>query len=148
MKAETEHGRLALLRLNALRMEWRSRFGEEPPAYASRELLLLALTYRLECVANRDLSPSAKKRLTELAKRFAHDRDHSPASRAMPSIGSALVRDWSGVRHVVLVTAEGFQYLDRTYGSLTQVATAITGQHRSGPHFFDLTGPAHKRAAP
>jgi CheY-like chemotaxis protein len=39
---------------------------------------------------------------------------------------------------VVLVTPEGFQYLERTYGSLTQVARAITGQHRSGPHFFDL----------
>lgn len=147
MRVEAEHARLAPLKLNSLRAAWRSRFNEEPPAYVSRELLLLAFTYRLECEAKRDLNPSAKKRLTELSQRFADNPDYSPTPRAMPSIGSALVRDWNGVRHVVLVTPEGFRYLDRTYGSLTQVAKAITGQHISGPHFFDLTAPAHKRAA-
>ena len=148
MSVETDYARLKPLRLNALRAAWRGRFNEEPPAYGSRELLLLAFTYRLECEAKRDLSPATKKRITELSQRFTDDPDYSPTPRAIPSIGSALVRDWNGVRHVVLVTAEGFQYLERTYGSLTQVATAITGQHRSGPLFFDLTAPAHKRATP
>ncbi|MGE0830427.1 MAG: DUF2924 domain-containing protein, partial [Hyphomonadaceae bacterium] len=62
------------------------------------------------------------------------------APRLNPAVGSALVRDWNGARHIVLVTLDGFQYLDRTYRSLSQVAKEISGQHQSGPKFFGLTG--------
>lgn len=126
------------LKLTALRQAWSIEFGATPPPFRSRELLLHAFIQRLEIAHGRDLKPWAKKRLTDLDRQFAANPDHQVAPRTLPSIGSALVRDWNGARHVVLVTNDGFQYGDHTYASLTQVAKAITGQHRSGPLFFDL----------
>jgi hypothetical protein len=81
-----------------------------------------------------------------LAQRYTDDPEFDPKPRLAPTPGSALVRDWNGVRHVVLVTNDGFQYLERTYSSLTQVAKTITGAHHSGPRFFGLVGEEGRRA--
>ncbi len=134
----TDYERLANLQLNALRQAWAQEFGDAAPPFGSRELLLHAYMHRLEITQGRDLRPWAKKRLTELARQFADNPNHAVAPRALPSVGSALVREWNGKRHVVLVTSDGFQYGEQSFASLTQVAKAITGQHRSGPLFFDL----------
>ena len=40
--------------------------------------------------------------------------------------------------HHVLVLGEGYEYEDRRFSSLTQVASTITGTHWSGPTFFGL----------
>jgi hypothetical protein len=40
--------------------------------------------------------------------------------------------------HHVLVVDDGYEYDARRFSSLTQVATAITGTHWSGPTFFGL----------
>lgn len=138
---------LAHLNLNALRHEWRRRFSTEPPLFKSKDLLLRALVYRLE-PTQKGATARLKKRLTELAQRFDEDPAYDPAPRLAPAIGSALVRDWNGVRHVVLVTPEGFRYGERAYASLTEVAKAITGKHQSGPRFFGLVGAKIEMAPP
>jgi hypothetical protein len=38
----------------------------------------------------------------------------------------------------VLVLDEGYEYDGRRFTSLTQIASAITGTHWSGPSFFGL----------
>jgi hypothetical protein len=136
------------LQLRELRLAWTNRFNTPAPPFGSRELLLRAFINKLEIAADRDLQPWAKRRIGEIERRLAQDPDYAPAPRGVPSVGSALVREWNGARHVVLVTNGGFQYGDKTYSSLTQVAKAITGKHRSGPQFFDLTRQDHRRAAP
>ena len=40
--------------------------------------------------------------------------------------------------HHVLVLDDGYEFEGRRFSSLTQVATAITGTHWSGPSFFGL----------
>lgn len=134
-----ERTRIAGLPVAKVRAAWRARFGDDPPAFRARALVVRAYLYRLQVQASGGMKPALKSRLTALATKFAADPDHDPAPRRAPAVGSALVRDWNGVRHVVLVTADGFQYGDRTYGSLTQVARAISGTHWSGPRFFGLT---------
>jgi len=52
--------------------------------------------------------------------------------------GTRLVRSWNGKVHHVLVLDDGFEYEARRFSSLTQIATAITGTHWSGPSFFGL----------
>ncbi|MBI1188890.1 MAG: DUF2924 domain-containing protein [Alphaproteobacteria bacterium] len=136
---------LQRLSLNALRAAWRSRFTCTPPAFRSRDLVLRTLLYRLEEERFGGMKSGLKKRLTELEQRFVADPAYDPAPRIAPPVGSALVREWNGVRHVVLVTAEGFQYRDQTYASLTQAAKAISGTHQSGPLFFGLVGRATAR---
>lgn len=148
MKEHDDVTALSKLKLIPLRKSWLMRFHCEPPPFGSVELLLRAYVYRLEASAAGDLKAAAKKRLTELARKFEVDADFDPAPRSSPSVGSALVRDWNGVRHVVLVTTDGYKYLDKTYASLTQVAKAITGTHQSGPRFFDLNDPDKQRRTP
>jgi len=138
---------LRALKLDDLREAWRTRFGDRPPLFRSRDLLLRAFVHRLEIAEHGDCKPSLKKRLTDLSERFAADPNFNPEPRIAPSVGSALVRDWNGVRHIVLVTHDGFPYLDRTYSSLTQVAKAISGTHQSGPRFFGLVGGVEKRVS-
>ena len=60
----------------------------------------------------------------------------SPAKVA--TTGTRLVREWTGVRHVVDVTKEGAVYRGNTYRSLSAVAREITGARWSGPRFFGL----------
>lgn len=137
---------LCTLKLAELRNAWRNRFASNPPQFRSRDLLLRAFVYRLESATFGDLSPRLKKRLTDLTVQFEANPDFDPAPRQAPPVGSALVRDWNGVRHLVLVTPNGFQYLDKTYASLSQVAKTITGAHWSGPRFFGLIGEGLERA--
>jgi hypothetical protein len=49
-----------------------------------------------------------------------------------------LSREWRGVTHRVLVLDQGFEHQGTRYGSLSEVARAITGTRWSGPRFFGL----------
>jgi len=52
--------------------------------------------------------------------------------------GTALVREWDGQLHRVMVLADGFAWKDKVYASLTKVAFAMTGTRWNGPRFFGL----------
>ena len=52
--------------------------------------------------------------------------------------GTRLARDYAGKRHEVVMLEEGVLYDGETYGSLSEVARAITGQRWNGPRFFGL----------
>ena len=57
-------GRLAVPKL---REAWTARLGEPPPALRTRELLSLALAYRLQARAHGDLPGPLKRKVAELA---------------------------------------------------------------------------------
>jgi integrase len=131
--------RLSALPASELRKGWRSHFGEEPPHYG-RRLLAARLAYRLQASTHGGLSPATEEAVRALVTR-AGAGDPSPARQSpvtRPVEGATLVRQWRSVRHAVHVTADGFIYQGHTYDSLTAVARAITGVHRSGPAFFGL----------
>jgi hypothetical protein len=48
------------------------------------------------------------------------------------------VPSWNGATYSVLVTDDGFMLGERRFGSLSNVAEAITGAHWSGPRFFGV----------
>ena len=54
------------------------------------------------------------------------------------SPGTRLIREWNGRTIAVEVLEKGFQWDGRTYGSLSEIARAVTGAHWSGPRFFGL----------
>lgn len=136
---EDEAGRLRAYSLAALRSSWRTRFGEQAPAYRSRDLLVRAYLHRVQAEQFGDVRPTLKRRMAQLAAKFAADPAYDPTPRQVATVGSALVREWNGVRHVVLVTSQGFQYGEVKYASLTQVAKVISGTHQSGPRFFGVS---------
>lgn len=61
-------------------------------------------------------------------------------SKFEPKPGGRLLREWSGITHVVDVEAGLYVWNGQPYRSLSAIARAITGAHWSGPRFFGLTG--------
>ena len=60
-----------------------------------------------------------------------------------PITGTRLIREWQDVKHVVTVTADGFEWQGRPYKSILAIACAITGTRWNGWVFF---GPKSRRA--
>jgi len=84
------------------------------------------------------LSKATQRKLIALIKEL--ETNGSIVSDPNPRIrpGARLVREWRGRTHTVVVTEEGFEYVGKTYSSLSKIAQAITGAHWSGPRFFGL----------
>jgi hypothetical protein len=131
---------LAGLGLDGLRGEWRKLHRAVPPARLSRDLLLRSIAHRLQEDALGGLSPAAERRLASLARSLAAGGDPVAAPAAVRlKPGTALVREWHGRTHTVLVLADGgFEHEGARYASLTRLARAITGARWSGPRFFGL----------
>jgi hypothetical protein len=62
----------------------------------------------------------------------------------LPKVGSVLSRVYQGERYEVRVMHRGFEYRGARYGSLSKIATEITGTIWNGFAFFGLQ---HRRAA-
>ena len=116
-----------------LRGQWRQLYGTDAPRYINRDLLLLAMAYRVQEQALGDLGKIAQRRLRDLSD----PATPNPASPPLSS-GSRLVREWKGQTHTVLVLEQGYDYLGKRHRSLTEIAQLITGAHWSGPRFFGL----------
>lgn len=62
--------------------------------------------------------------------------------------GTRLLRQWNGRRHEVMMRDGGrCTYQGREFGSLSEVARAITGTRWSGPRFFGVISRAKPNAA-
>ncbi len=117
------------LGLEDLRTRWRERFGE-PPALRSPELLALMLAWRIQVGADSGLDRDA---------RLALRRPPAKRGGLQPVPGARLVREWQGRTHEVVVMSDGgFLYRGDRFGSLSEVARAITGVRWNGPRFFGL----------
>jgi hypothetical protein len=122
-----------------LRTHWQKLIGSPPPGGLSRDLLMRVIADQLQEAALGGFPPAAKRRLAALARNAANGTE-SPAGISMVRLkpGSKLVRAWRGKTHTVLVLADGFEHEGQRYASLTQIASAVTGTHWSGPRFFGL----------
>jgi hypothetical protein len=142
MEAEIAH--LRSLGLDEMRARWRSVFGRKVPTHLSRHLLFRIIAYRIQEDCFGGLKPETRRLLDQLAAgpkaggggraaRALRQRDHLRP-------GTVLVREWKGKRQHVMATACGFSWEGEEFGSLSEVATAITGTRWSGPRFFGLRG--------
>ena len=122
-----------------LKEEWRRLFGTEPPAFNKR-YLQDRLAYRTQELAYGGLAPQTVARLEALGERLDGGnvvlRRIRADSRPLP--GTQLVRDWKGVRHVVTVLQDGFEFEGRPYQSLSAIARHITGTRWNGWTFFGI----------
>lgn len=139
-----------------LREEWRRVIGGEPRSY-NRAWLWKRLAWAIQAREFGGLSAAAQARLEELLPyagiwmplgRRAFPPAAAPAGSGdarLPKPGDVLTRAYKGRTVAVLVKDDGrFEHDGRIYDSLTAVATAITGSHWSGAHFFGLR-PARRR---
>jgi hypothetical protein len=131
---------IATMRLHALRRIWQEHLGDPPPGQ-STEILRRRLAWELQARVYGGLSAETKRRLRQLHDRFTNDPRFTPSPILDLKPGTVLVREWKGVRYQVRVQHDGFEHAGQRYGSLSEIARAITGQRWSGPLFFGLKRP-------
>jgi Protein of unknown function (DUF2924) len=92
-----------------------------------RDLLVLALGYRLQEIAQGGLSKATRRKLQTMAKALRTMGRVGPAPSLCLKPGARLVREWGGRTHTVTVTEDGFEYAGENYPSMTKMAKKITG---------------------
>lgn len=118
-----------------LRKRW-ARLTASPVPRISLKLLRLALAWEIQARRLGGHSCEVTRHLDQLAS--------GKTRTAAPRPGMRLMREWQGRVHVVTIEegegrgAQLIRYEDRTFGSLSEVARAITGTRWSGPAFFGL----------
>ena len=129
---------LAELDAASLRREWRRLYRSHPPLHIRRDLLVLAIAWKLQEKVHGGLTAAQKRRLAGIAEELKKGGDLSagPTIRLKP--GSRLVREWRGETHDVLVLEDGFEWNGEHRRSLSAIAREITGTRWSGPLFFGL----------
>jgi hypothetical protein len=116
---------------------WRQLYRTAPPKGISRPLLTRAVAYGMQVKRYGGLKPAVRRQLRKVV-------DGGPAQAAAKvksariAPGMRLIREWNGSSHVVEVIDRGFVWNGKHYGSLSAVASAITGARWSGPRFFGL----------
>jgi Protein of unknown function (DUF2924) len=141
--------------------ELRARFAEvhgEATATGNRAWLMRRILWRMQALAEGDLSERARQRAAELANDadlrvmppVARETQPAPEVAAsprlsarqhhtgLPAVGSLLRRAYKGMTLEVRVLSKGFEFDGTTYTSLSAVARAITGAHWNGRRFFGL----------
>jgi Protein of unknown function (DUF2924) len=149
----------AMQRLGAkqLRTRYAEVFGETTVAN-NKVWLIRRIAWRLQALAEGDLSERARRRAEELANdadlRLSPPRPRradTPPREAVPAVdlrrdgrlpppGSVLARVYRGETLLVRVLADGFEFEGTVHASLSAVAKAITGSHCNGFLFFRIAG--------
>jgi Protein of unknown function (DUF2924) len=141
---ERELDRIRSLDVDDLRVEWRRLYHSDPPRI-SRDLLVLAVSYRIQEIEHGGLGKATRRKLQTIAKALRTTGRVRPTPSLSLKSGARLVREWHGRTHTVSVTEEGFEYAGANYPSLTKIANKITGAHWSGPRFFGLPAAGKER---
>jgi hypothetical protein len=140
----SELNRLATMKPEELRSRWREVYRSVAPEIGP-DLLRRGIAYRLQERGQGSLTSSTRREIERQIKRLGKDDGASVSARSLKP-GTRLVRSWRGKMHQVLVLEDGFEFDGRRYGSLTQIASDITGAHWSGPRFFGLLSKPRGRA--
>ncbi len=149
---EDEIAHLRGLDLTGLRARWQSVFRGSAALHLPRHLLFAIIAYRLQADRFGDLDHETRQVLDHTGV----EEPGSATSARLLSLdqkrteltpGTALVREWDGKPHRVMVLAHGFAWNGATYDSLSKVALAITGTKWNGPRFFGLRDKVARLAA-
>ena len=116
--------------------------GSEAPAHLPRWLLMRGLAYRLQSDAIGGLDKSIRRILCS----GKEDGVGTPFDRREPQTreglglkaGALLVREWNGRLERVMILEDGFAWNGKTFGSLSEIAKAMTGTSWNGHRFFGL----------
>ncbi len=151
---------LSRMTVGELREKYLEVFGEETRS-RHKEFLRKRIAWRLQALAEGDLSERARRRAEELANdadlRMRAPRDPtrpgsseikartttssiSPSNDPrLPLPGTLLVREFKGRDILVKVLDDGFEFDGRCYKSLSAIAQEVTGTKWNGFLFFGLS---------
>jgi hypothetical protein len=137
-------------------------FGETTNA-RNKQWLLKEIIWRIQSIAEGDLSERARVRAMEIASdadirrrppKAPATKPEAPRStpipvpvsldNGIPIPGSLITLEYKGRLLDVLVLDEGFEYAGEKFKSLSAVAKRITGSHCNGYLFFHLRRPGDR----
>jgi len=150
-----EVAHLQRMTMKELRGRFAEAFGENTNAN-NKAWLVKRIAWRLQSLAEGDLSERARRRAAELANdadlRVLPPREKkvtpvaaeppSPAHLSddsrLPMPGAIIAKKYKGRLLTVKVLANGFEFEGTIFRSLSALAKTITGSHSNGFHFFGL----------
>ena len=145
-----------------LQERFRELFGYETRSN-HKQYLFRRVAWRLQALAEGDLSERARKRALEIAddadlrirapkgffesdpEREATGRAVPPNDDRLPITGTLLTREYQGETIVVKVLENGFEHGGNVYRSLSAVARHVTGTQWNGFGFFGLKASGRRR---
>src|ERR1019366_3147059 len=160
----TEVDSLRRASVTSLQKRYRELFQQEARS-RHREHLFRKIVWRLQALAEGELSERARARAREIAsdadlrvvapKDFfsvggepvaiiPRDQSKKINDPRLPMAGTMLRRSWKGQTILVEVLPNGFRYENRQYPSLSNIAFEITGTRWNGFAFFGLMRKAAK----
>ncbi|MBV7258982.1 DUF2924 domain-containing protein [Erythrobacter crassostreae] len=119
-----------------LRLAWRNAYGTPAPPALGLALTLRALAAHYQEPEAGKLNRAELRQLGALGSKDLSRKEGRVSTEAKP--GTWLSRTWHGEVHEVVVLESGCEYRGHTFGSLSAVASHITGAKWSGPRFFGL----------
>jgi hypothetical protein len=147
--------------IGILREKYRELFGEEP-RNKHREQLFRRIAWRMQAVGSLGISEAARQRALAIAdladlrmlppRRLPSDLDTNDAGttdvrrgksrfdRRIPAVGTVLERVYGGTAITVTILDDGFEHQGRRYGSLSAIATEVTGTRWNGLAFWGISG--------
>lgn len=135
---EAELARLPATPIVDLRKRYRELFKSEPPKAFGPDLLRRSIAHRIQERAYGGLSAASQRQLDQLVKLAAAKPEARLELPQRIKPGSELVRTWNRRTYRVRVLEKGFAYDGKTFASLSEIATSITGTKWNGPRFFGL----------
>lgn len=129
---------IAQLPLSELRQKWAECWSIQPNVQIGRQMLEKSLQYKQRQLRGEGLSAEQQKRLDNLVAQYKRDPKSFEQGPAGLKPGTKLVRTFSDEKHLVLVKADGFEYRQQHYNSLSEIAFAITGTRWNGWLFFGI----------
>jgi len=141
---EAELDRLPTMPIVQLRVRYGELFRTDPPKAFGPDLLRRSIAQRIQERAYGGLRGATQRLLDQLVKAaIAKPNGRLEIPRRI-KLGSELVRTWKKKSHRVMVLADGFAYGGKTFASLSEIASEITGTNWNGPRFFGLRSAASK----
>ena len=130
--------RLPQLDIRELREQWCRLYKADTSPRLSRELLIRAVSHRMQEVALGGLRPELQRQLRQIALELKQTGAATTRPRSQLKPGTRLMREWQGRTYDVLVLDDGFSWQNTDHRSLSAIARKITGTAWSGPLFFGL----------
>ena len=161
-KVKTQIGELHSLSTKRLQERFEELFRYETRSN-HRQYLFRRIAWRLQALAEGDLSERARSRALEIAndadlricapksvleaapEREQRTRIKPSEDDRLPIAGTLLTRDYQGKTVVVKVLDQGFEHRGEVYKSLSAIARHVTGTNWNGFAFFNVKRPAGRR---
>jgi hypothetical protein len=154
---EDELAALAGMSTSELCERYQQLFGQ-PVRTRHKQYLVRKIAWRIQALAEGDLTERARRRAAELANdadvrlmppkprpadtvgatRVVKAPTAPPGDARLPGPGAAIVRQYKGRQVRVVVLPDGFEYEGQRFKTLTAVAKHVTGCHLNGFRFFRL----------